>query len=123
MTIQVVNVNFKCDNDAFISVRNPCDPYVKLFIDGQQVFRTSTKENVYVANFYESHKTGRIRKTGSIKFELWDDDGSWSKDDFITSWDTNIESIVPNKLFQTYIAGRYNSLSVGAEWKAEYEEI
>lgn len=72
---------------------DPCDPYIKLFVDTENVYTTEIiweQTNVY---FGETYTTKIISKLAPIKIEMWDYD-KLSSPDLILSWDTTINELL-----------------------------
>lgn len=67
-----------------------CDAYIKVYIDGREVYRSDTKYNNHMPYFGETYKSPKMLKKARIRIELYDEDSGWmqSSDDLILRWDT-----------------------------------
>lgn len=60
---------------------NPCDPYVKIYINDTLVDQTATVDNTYVFDADHQFISAKIEKSSAIiKIEVWDDDGDYEHD-------------------------------------------
>lgn len=67
-----------CDYDRNHS--NRCDPFVKIRINGVEVYNTKTKHensSPYFGDEYKSDK--KYSENVVVKIQLWDDDSTWFK--------------------------------------------
>lgn len=71
-----------CDNLA-LGDGKYCDPYLKIFIDGKEYYKTKKLLNVIGwQSFDEVFHSPRISHNSTIKFQLFDDDQrEYSRDD------------------------------------------
>lgn len=88
----------KCDVNKLFFIPNKCDPYVKVLVDGQEVFRTTVKEDRNDAKFFERFRTGKILKTARISVEIWDHDAE-DDDDWIASCTMHIDQFQTSNTF------------------------
>lgn len=89
-----------------------CDAYIKLYIDGREVYRrytvwfilcisvkqflytpsahSDTKYNNHMPYFGETYKSPKMLKKARVRIEMYDEDSGWmqSSDDLILRWDT-----------------------------------
>lgn len=88
-----------------------CDTYIKLYIDGREVYRrytlwfcpcilplysnnfllhSDTKYNNHMPYFGETYKSPKMLKKARVRIEMYDEDSGWmqSSDDLILRWDT-----------------------------------
>lgn len=76
---------------------NDADPYIKVFLDNTEIFRTRTQyqKKSYV-HFGETLSLPRMRKTSSIRFEVYDEDGGFleGSDDLMSTWDTTVDALL-----------------------------
>ena len=72
---------------------SPCDPYIKLFIDAVEVYKTKTIYDQKYVYFGETYSSGKISKKSKITIEMWDWDAMTSHDS-ILSWNTNIYELL-----------------------------
>lgn len=72
-----------------------CDPYVKLFVNGEKVFESPKKTETIYANDDITIETEKIPKASIIKLELWSSDRIfWSNDKLIFSSEGDIQSFL-----------------------------
>lgn len=76
-----------CDTCFLCYKSHYCDPYIIVKIGGVEVYRTKTFWDHNNAYYMETFDVGRISKNSVFTFEIWDNDGSDSKDDLIARWD------------------------------------
>lgn len=92
---------------------SPCDPYIKLFINNENVYESEVfweQEYVYFGKTYTSNM---INKGASIKIEMWDWDRA-STSDLILSWDTSIKDLLKNSI--KYGTGE-NKIVTSSSWR------
>lgn len=106
-----------------------CDPYIKILIDDQEVFRTKTHWHQNVVNFDETFVSARMRKNASIAIEMWDDDstvGDWgTPDDLMARWrNGNVEVFSSHsKLAGPKWYGKYqNKVRYSSSWTDELSD-
>lgn len=75
----------------FLIPSKACDPYVIVYVDENEMCRTSIKEESSEITFFHKCRSKKMRKTATIKLELWDSDRNG--DDLLLSWTTNIETL------------------------------
>lgn len=99
-----------------------CDPYVKIYIDGEKVFKTTTKKDAtYLARFYETYSSNKIHKNSAIRIEVWDED--LFNNERMFRWNTTISELLLNGNF-LQIAGMHkkSELSTFSKWRDEFIE-
>lgn len=102
-----------------------CDPYIKLYIDGREVYRTDTKQNNHLPYFGETYKSPKMLKKARIKIEMWDEDATWMgpTDDLILRWETNIDELLQNGIFWGGKGNVWkNRIVTTSTWKDEYPD-
>lgn len=67
-----------------------CDAYIKVSIDGREVYRSDTKYNNHMPYYGETYRSPKMLKKARIRIEMYDEDSGWmqSSDDLILRWDT-----------------------------------
>lgn len=67
-----------------------CDAYIKVYIDGREVYRSDTKYDNHMPYYGETYKSPKMLKKANIRIEMYDEDSGWmqSSDDLILRWDT-----------------------------------
>ena len=75
-------------------VPNKCDPYVRILIQDQEVFRTTTKEEDNQPKFHERFQTEKIFKKSKIEIQIMDDDTGYSEDDLMSRCTVDIDQLV-----------------------------
>ena len=63
-----------------------CDAYVKLFIDGKEVYRTECCVNTHMPYFGEQYRSPRMHKSARITIEMWDEDSGWLTGRINVNW-------------------------------------
>lgn len=121
MTIQRVRSNSgSCD------FMGSCDPYVKIFIKGEQVYQTTKHKDTTDAIFDETFTSQKIDLVGdTIRIEVWDSDiflnGS---DDKMFVVEGNYEQlfgrVVNGSATISEFSGNDLHLHTNTVWKAEY---
>lgn len=102
-----------------------CDAYIKVFIDGREVFRTDHKLNNHMPYYGDTYRSPKMLKTARITIEMWDEDSSWieSDDDLILRWETNIDALLKNGI---HWSGRgniwKNKIVTASTWKDDYPD-
>lgn len=96
---------------------NLCDTYVKIKINGKEVYRTETKDNTAHPIFKEIFETGLIRSDAIIVFEMWDSDVGFSADDPMSTWSGNAEYYLTHHILvdNTTKGNQRNSLNVSTK--------
>lgn len=74
-------------------VFTPCDPYIKLFINDIEVYRTRIIYDQEYVYFDETYSSEKISKKSKITIEMWDWDAV-SSHDSILAWNTNIRELL-----------------------------
>lgn len=97
-----------CDN-CFLCY-NHCDVYIKILIDGKEVFRTETKWDTSEPTFGSTYQS-KLNKNARITIEMWDDDVGDTPDDLMSKWDNlTVESLRNN---HEHLEGKL--------WDAQYQ--
>lgn len=100
----------KCD---FLSA---CELFVKVLIDNKEICRTSFQSDEDSVNLYKTCISSKIRKSATIRFELWDKDVKY--DDMLAKWQKNVAQLSGSENFHDHSA----TISVYTNWKDEYLE-
>lgn len=58
----------------YCDITSPCDPYVKIFVNGITVRETVWQDDAKVAMFMETYTTEKINHDDEIRLEVWDRD-------------------------------------------------
>lgn len=99
MTANVQKNGGACDHGLFWnSDTKKCDPYLKIYLNGEPFYESDKDEKEKNANKHEvtiqrNFKTPKIRKDSMIKFEVWDDDVG-NPDDLLFEKTINVGSLV-----------------------------
>lgn len=48
-----------------------CDAYIKVYIDGREVYRSDTKYNNHMPYFGETYRSPKMLKTAKIRIEMY----------------------------------------------------
>lgn len=102
-----------------------CDAYIKVYIDGREVFRTGPRTNNHLPYFGETYKSPKMLKKARIRIEMWDEDSGWmsTADDLILRWDTTIDELLQNGIFWSGKGNVWrNRLVTTSTWKDEYPD-
>lgn len=87
---------------------NACDSYVKLLIDGKEVFRTEDVGNRNYPKYNQEYSTGTsVSKYSKIVIQLWDAD--INPDDLMDEWTIPLSDIDGKQ--KTYIGSKTNRLN------------
>lgn len=87
-----------CDGNIFGGI-SPCDPYVKVFVNGDNLFTTSTKDDSSYAIFMESHTSNKMFERARIRLKVWDyDTGVGAYDDLILECNHDIRRLSSSKI-------------------------
>ncbi|XP_031628475.1 uncharacterized protein LOC116344180 [Contarinia nasturtii] len=102
-----------CDGtNPFKQMSKYCEPYVKIFVNGQQVFRSETKSAaVNAVKFSEHYENAKIPRDAKIRIEVWDSDSGnagGSKDDLILRKEVTLNQCLG---YQTIDNGHGSKLS------------
>lgn len=99
-----------------------CDAYIKVFIDGREVFRTDYRLNNNMPYFGETYRSPRIHKQAHITIEMWDEDSGWmeSTDDLMMRWETNVEDLIRNGIKWGF--KQRNKIVTTSSWKDEFPD-
>lgn len=119
-----------------------CDPFAKIYIDGDYKNKTSPRADTPLFDFnYEYTTPGPIRKDSKIKIEIWDDDdaGEWleaikgvftsnGKQDLILETEGTIQSFIEQpqrrsgpRVIQKFNAmNHFNTLNTYIFWEPIY---
>lgn len=114
----LVNEDGKTCDSPVDGKPNPCDPYVIVKIDGQQVYRTKDHDNTGGTGFWEEFETGLINEDSILAFEMWDSDvGDQSTDDHMWTWSGTRGSFFGAPYIESHIADSFdqNSLRVNIQ--------
>lgn len=80
---------------------DPCDPYIKLFIDNVEVYRTRIIYDQKYVHFGDTYSSQKISKKAKITIEMWDWD-LMSSHDSILPWNTNIKELLKTPIKHGY---------------------
>lgn len=112
----------RCDTLQIIN----CDPYIKILVDDQEVFRTKTQWHQNLVNFDETYISPRMKKDSNIVIEMWDDDstvGDWgTADDLMSRWGNGTVDLFMryNRLAGHKYYGKYqNKVEYLSSWMDE----
>lgn len=99
-----------------------CDPYVKVYLNNVKVFKTTTKDDAtYLARYYETFTSNKIRKNSAIRIEVWDENVAFNSRMF--GWNTTIPDLLVNGDYAENVNIRYkNKLSTFSRWRDEFHE-
>lgn len=110
-----------------------CDPYVKLFINGELIHRSPSRTNTAIYDINYRYVSGKIPRNSNITVEVWDDDKfegwlAWasSTDDLVLHSEGDIDDFLNNP-FRTGVVTKgsqfngQNSLSTYSFWEDEYD--
>ncbi|KAJ6625684.1 hypothetical protein Bhyg_16312 [Pseudolycoriella hygida] len=112
-----------------------CEPYVKIYVDGSETFRTSTlsgfngQENEKTNNmgmerdmacFGEVFTSKKLSKSASIKLELYDEDDGFfgGGDDILLMKEATLQNLRTN----IEMVEGVNSVNIISIWKNEYND-
>lgn len=106
---------------------NRCDAYVKVKVDGKEVWRGKTQWNNAQPKFLETYSSPRMRKDSKVQIELWDNDSKWtdvikSDDDLMDKWYATAESLSKYDTLlgqDTDYAITRNQLNIRSSWRDE----
>lgn len=103
-----------CDN-CFLCY-NPCDPYILVKINGQEVYRTSTAWDNESPNFDATFTSSVIYKDSNIAIEMWDNDAGDTADDLMARWaDISIDMLLRTR----NLAQNQNNIELYSEWQRQ----
>lgn len=94
----------------------PCDPYIKLYIDGKLVHQTEKFINQKNVFFGETYSSPRMSKSAPITFELWDSD-LIASDDLILSWNTSVEELLEDGTMHIKYGFGENKIVTMSTWR------
>lgn len=104
-----------CDN-CFLCY-NPCDPYLKVKIDGVSKFRTDTMWDNNSPYFEATYVSERISKDSKITIEMWDDDAGDTSDDLMSRWGhLRIDRLTST---EQSLIDRENKIRIYSTWESE----
>lgn len=93
---------------------SPCDLYVRVLADNKEICRTDVQRDRMSVDIFKTCISNKIRKTATIKFELWDKDVS--DNDCLDRWQRNVDMEPENLRYGHSVVG------VNAVWNDEYRE-
>lgn len=101
-----------------------CDAYLKMFLDGKEVYRTDSRSNTHMPYFGEVYRSNKIHKSAHITLELWDEDNSWigSSDTLMLRWETTIDALLSNGIKWGEKGYWKNKIITASSWKDEYPD-
>ncbi|XP_031630421.1 uncharacterized protein LOC116345309 [Contarinia nasturtii] len=101
-----------------------CDAYIKILVEGKEVYRTECRVNTHMPYFGETYRSPRIHKSVRITIELWDEDSGWmgSPDALMMRWETNIDQLVNNGIKWGEKGYWKNKIVTASSWKDEYPD-
>lgn len=114
-----------------IPVNNPCDPYVKIYINDELMDQTATVDDTYVYDADHQFISAKIEKSSIIKIEVWDDDGDRAHDLVLRS-EGNVEDFVTkpyrygnevSRGISAPILPERNSINLFVLWEDEFEPV
>lgn len=103
---------------------NPCDPFIRIYVNDELVDRTSTVDNTYVYDADHQFISAKIEKSSKIKIEVLDDDSD-DKPELILETEGTIDDFIANpyrfgnKLSSGIIRER-NSINTYVLWEDEF---
>lgn len=65
---------------------SPCDPYIRIMIDGVKDFDSHAEHDITSPTFNFNYYSSIIRNTSKVTVELWDHDYGKKNDDLMSSW-------------------------------------
>lgn len=113
LTINVFGASFV---NGFCDYWSLCELFVKVLIDNKEVCRTDFERDKQSVDFFKTCLTNKIRKTATIKFELWDKDVN--HDDVLDRWEKTVDEAVESGNFNVYSS----FIRINAFWKDEHRE-
>lgn len=97
---------------------NECDLFVRIFVNDNKVYESSTCSNRNYVHVYETYKSMKIRKGSIIRIELWDWDVFLNfDDDLMYKHEAKIDWWLVNGNVGTDQMG----FDIESSWKEEYE--
>lgn len=108
-----------CDTAA----TNQCDPYVKLFINGENVRTSGARANNCCHDVDVTYTSKKIKKSSTIMIEVWDDDSGFlgSADDLILRSSGDVDSFLNEPIrLGAIIYNLQNQLETVSFWQDEY---
>lgn len=107
-----------------VSAASVCDPYVKLFINGEKVIQTQARDDICCFDANVTYQSTKISKTSTIKIELWDDDSGFfgNPDDLILESAGSVEAFVKTPIRDgAVIDSHQNLIETTSFWQDEME--
>lgn len=110
----------------FCDIASLCDTYIRIRVDGHEVWRSKTHWNEPLPKFFETYQSPRMKKNSKIIVEMWDDDNAKmykSEDDFMERWWSRSPSAISTrnrligKKWDTFIT--QNKLFIDSRWRDE----
>lgn len=119
-----------CDQLGFWYTALRCDVYIKIFINNEEKenHRTETKSDVTGGEFVFNYKTPRISDKSTIRFEMWDEDGTFKKpDECLLNKTLTIDTLRKQSTIKIN-AGSKNLIDnyiiiEGSAWKYDYQTL
>lgn len=110
-------------NGSACDTFSACDPYVKLFVDGNEVKATEVRENTNVFHAGIVYVTAKMHKWTErmIKIQVWDSDNVFSgDDDLIQEEDGDVESFLEQPMrFGARNGDKQNVIETALFWQDE----
>lgn len=127
LTIKIKNVRahgLADGSDCDVSFTSLCDPYLKLFINGEKVIQTDAIQNIGYFDANTMYQSIKIPKSSTIKIEVWDDDSGFfgTADDLILRTEGTIDSFMKSSIrYGAVFSTRRNSIETISFWQDEFE--
>lgn len=96
-------------------VASPCDSFIRILVNGEQVFRTQTFWDTAYHNYRLTYQTEKMHKKLPVTIELWDYD-TVSSNDMILSWNTNVKELLKKRV-KYGVEG--NAINFEASWREQ----
>lgn len=100
-----------------------CDPYVKLFVDENEVLKTARAKHKFVYDTDVTFTSDNIAKNSTIKIEIWDASSAfWEHDALILTTQGDVNSFLKQPLREGVIVkDKQNAIETVSFWQDEYK--
>lgn len=97
-----------------------CDPYVKVFINGEPTKITQYREDTCCYDVGETYISKNISKSSVVKIEVWDSDTG--EDDLVLTTNGTIDSFLQNGFRNLRFHFSENYIATAAFWEDDYKK-
>lgn len=100
-----------------------CNSYIKLFVNGREVYRSQTRKDKFVYDAEYNHVTGKIPKTSKIRIEVWDESSAiFENDHVILETEGDVDSFLKEPLRKgAWVKDQQNAIETVSFWQDDFK--